>query len=151
MDTVALVLGIACFVGLAISVPIAISYSLDRNAHEGVDWFARRRVLRSGQAADAKVLSSELMVGKNVGGNHGGAYSIVYEVMPPGDAPFRKKATEVMYFSEARANLEVGRIVQVRFDPETQVVVLVRVSAESARAQADAERREREERLLRGG
>jgi hypothetical protein len=107
-------------------------------------------VLRSGQAASARVLSSTLRVGRSTGSKYNGAYSIIYEVTPPGGATFRAKATEVMFFSEASANLEAGGTVNVRFDPADHTVVLVRVDPKPVAHQREAERRAREEALLRG-
>ncbi len=79
------------------------------------------------------------------------AYSVVYEVHPPGGAPFRARGIEVMYFSEERANnLTPPSTVQVRFDPVDHTVTLVRVKAQDAQAQDEARRRAREEALLRG-
>jgi hypothetical protein len=152
MNGLIAVLGVGGFVAFAISIPIVVSYLLDRRTHDGIDWFKRRRVLKEGQAADARVLSSTLVIGKNAGGSkYQGAYSIVYEVLPAGAAPFRAKAIEVLYFSEASANrLTTGQIVHVRFDPADQTVVLVRVDPRNADRNREAERIAKENALLRG-
>ena len=97
------------------------------------------------------MLSAAIVPEKATGGRYTGAYSIVYEVRPAGGPPFRAKAMEVMYFSEARENrLQAGQSVTVRFDPSDQTIVLVRVKAGQGTRDAEAERREREEALLRG-
>ena len=149
---VAFVIGVLGFICFSISIPIVINYFADRRAHEGVDWFRRRRILRQGQSAPATVLSSTLLVNVNIGSKYQGAYSIVYDVRPSNGAPFRKRGVEVLYYSEADANhLAPGGNVHVRFDPTDQTVVLVRVDRDRVKKDRDAERRAKEDELLRGG
>jgi hypothetical protein len=138
------------FVLLSISFPFAISYFIDARLHEGVNMFTRRRVLRQGVAASARVLSSTMLM-KPTGSKFSAAYSIIYEVTPPGAAPFRAKGIEVMFFSEHDANrLREGETVNVRFDSASQTVVLVRVDAKQAQRDKEAALRAKEEALLRG-
>ena len=145
-----MLLGIAGFIALSFAFPVVVSYWLDRRAHDGVDWFKRRRVLARGQVAEARILSSSLVPTKTTGSKLSGAYSIVYEVRPDGAAPFRTKAIEVMFFSEARANLVEGSTVEVRFDPGDHTVVLVRADIGKLQSDRDAARRAKEDALLRG-
>lgn len=140
---------IAGFVLLSVAFPVVISYWLDRRNHEGLDWFRRRAILTRGQPARAVVLSSELLVGRATGSKYSGAYSIVYEVRPEGAAPFRQRSVEVMWFSEARAQLAEGQEVWVRFDPADGTVLLVRRDARQLLADRDAARRAKEDELLR--
>lgn len=142
--------GIVGFVLLSAAFPVVISYWLDRRNHEGLDWFRRRAILRRGQPARAVVLSSTLLVGQSTGNKSTGAYSIVYEVRPEGAAPFRQRGLEVMWFSEARAQLVEGQEVGVRFDPADGTVVLVRQDARQLLAARDAARRAKEDALMRG-
>jgi hypothetical protein len=141
------VLATAAFVACCLAFPVVLAYLIDRKAHEGVDWFKRRRVLRSGQEAEAQVLSSTVVEGTSTA-PYKRAYSIVYEVTPAGAAPFRARAIEIMYPGEARANVEEGQRVQVRFDPADRTVVLVRPKPNHGAH--DAARRAKEDALLRG-
>lgn len=147
-----MLVGIGGFVAFSFSIPVVVSYLLDRRNHDGVDWFKRRRILGSGESASARILSSSMLVGRQTGSKYSAAYSIVYEVMPASRAPFRAKGIEVLYFSEAHANkVDAGSTVQVRFDPSDQTVVLVRMDMDQKRRDDDAQRKAREEALLRGG
>jgi Protein of unknown function (DUF3592) len=108
-------------------------------------------VLARGQAAEATVLSAAL-TNRRTGSKHSVAYSIVYEVRAEGQLPFRGRAIEVLFFSEARANrLDAGQVVPVRFDPSDRTIVLARLDAEKARREQEAARRAKEEALLREG
>jgi hypothetical protein len=153
---------IALAVVAALSIPfavIAFVFFHDRWMHEGVTVFKRRGVLRSGTAAPARVLSTEALP-KSYGRGSGatGAYSIVYEVLPPGAAPFRAKGVEVMTFVEEDANLSAARqpaqggtgaTVQVKFDPQSHLVVLVRVDAKKWERERAAAKQEAQNALLR--
>jgi hypothetical protein len=152
LEAIACVAGAFAFVG-------SVLFFFDLRAHEGVTVFARRRVLRSGTAAPARILSDE-MLDKSVVrfGTLPAAYSIVYEVLPPGEQPFRAKAIEVLTDVEHEANLRAGRggaslgtdvSVRVKFDPKSHLVVLVRVDAKRWKKEQEAERRKATEALLR--
>ena len=133
---------------------IAFFFFHDLWMHEGVTVFKRRRVLRSGTAAPARILSAD-MLNKTIGKLSGiaAAYSIVYEVLPPGAPPFRARGIEVMTFVEKDANVPDGAsvTVQVRFDPRSHLVVLVRVDIKKWALAREAARRKAQDALLRGG
>jgi hypothetical protein len=149
--------------------PVAVAFALvaffffyDVWMHGGVTVFKRRSVLRSGTAAPARVVSADMQVNKSIKGWNGSAsaYSIVYEVLPPGAPPFRAKGVEVMTLQEDNANLRAAlRVamdgthptVQVKFDPQSHLVVLVRVDAKKWQQQHDAAMREAREALQRLG
>jgi hypothetical protein len=150
MDNVPSIAGMIAVVIASASLPVVGSYLLDRHAHEGVDWFKRRRVRLHGQPAEATILSSSMLTGRLTGKNLS-AYSLVYEVRPPGQPPFRSRAIEVMYFHEAHANrLDQGEIVSVRYDPSDKTTVLMRVDVDKAGRDREAARRAKEEALLKG-
>jgi hypothetical protein len=140
--------GLVLFIVLSLSVAPIVGYLVDRHAHEGVDWFKRRRVLTSGQRASATVLSSSILVGSIVGNKLRSAYSIVYEVRPNDGPAFRARGIEVLYHSEGW-ELKEGAPVDVRFDPVDKTVVLVRRDRAQVQRERDAERRSKEEALLR--
>jgi hypothetical protein len=127
---------------------LLVSYLVDRRAHEGIDVFRRRSVLRNGQLAQATVLSSTMLM-TGTGSKFNAAYSIVYEVHPLNGPPFRTRAIETMYYSEHSNNISVGATVNVRFDPKDNLVVLVRIKEDKVRSEEDARRRAREDALLR--
>jgi hypothetical protein len=149
---------------LALAIPftlIAFFFFHDLWMYEGVTVFKRRRVLRSGTAAPARVLSVDVL-DKAIGrlGGIASPYSIVYDVLPPGEQPFRAKGIEVMTDAEGDANLGAARgaaldgtdvTVQVKFDPESHLVVLVRVDAKKWKQKHEAARRKAQDALLRGG
>ena len=132
---------------------LAVVFFYDRWMHEGVSFFTRRRVLRLGTAAPARILSVEMLT-KTIAGASGfaSASSIVYEVLPPGASPFRAKGIEVMTVAEETANLGAARnvTVQVKFDPQSHLVVLVRTNTKKSKRDSEAARREAQDALLRG-
>jgi hypothetical protein len=137
---------------------VAFFFFHDLWMHEGVTVFKRRRALRSGTAAPARILSAD-MLDKTIGRLSGiaAAYSIVYEVLPPGAPPFRARGIEVMTLAEEDANLRgasaldgKGVTVHVKFDPQSHIVVLVRVDAKKLERQREAAKREAQDALLRG-
>lgn len=140
--------GIATFVLLSAAFPVVVSYFIDVRLHEGVGWFTRRHVRRTGVAAKAKVLSMAVLP-RQTGRRYESAHSMVYEVTQDGQAPFRAKGIEVLTTSEAVRARE-GTVVDVRFDPASKVVVLVRVDAAQLLAEREAARVEREKKLLGG-
>ena len=140
------------------SMLFAYFFFQDLWMHQGVNLFKRRRVLKSGTAAPARIVSAE-MRDKVIGGLRGPAspYAIEYEVLPPGGAPVRATGIEVMTLREDHANLRAarrdGRNVQVRFDPQSKLVVLVRVDLKKGEKEHDAtmqKAREARDALLRG-
>jgi hypothetical protein len=146
-----LALGILGWTLLMVSIPVSINYWIDVRLHEGVSLFKRRRVLKNGTIAEATILSCEVLM-KNTGSRYRSAYSIVYEVHVPGGGCFRAKGIEVMLFSESTANrLSTGERVEVRYDSETRLVVLVRVDRKKVDRDREAARRAKEEKLLREG
>jgi len=144
---------------LAFAVMGFIFFFIDLRVHGGVTIFKRRHVLRSGTSAPARILSDEMLDKRVVRfGALRSAYSIVYEVLPPGGQPFRAKGIEVMTLVEDNANLRAARraaldgtgvTVQVRFDPQSHVVVLVRVDAKKWEREHEAARQKAKESLLR--
>ncbi|HEX2732791.1 MAG TPA: DUF3592 domain-containing protein [Polyangiaceae bacterium] len=149
MGSLANVSGLIAFIAACLCFPLFIAYFLDRRTHEGVDWFKRRRTLSRGQSAEATILSATLLTDRNTGSKYSAAYSIVYEVRPEGEPPFRGRGLEVMYFSEAHANrVDTGQVVDVRFDPNDRTIVLVRIDARKAKLEKDAARRAKEDALL---
>lgn len=135
---------------LSISFPMIVSYIIDVRLHEGVNMFRRRSVLKTGIEAPAQVLSSTMLM-KATGSRLRSAYSVIYEVKPANAEPFRAKAIEVLFHSEAaNNNVREGQTVTVRYDPADQVVVLVRVDGKQVLADREAALRKKEEALLRG-
>jgi hypothetical protein len=141
----------------------------DRRIHEGVSSFKRRRVLRSGVAANATVLSSLRIERKTSGmevlsepatGNPFGTayYSNVYEVVTPSGETFRAKGIEKMPTDSGKVSrhacrhfeLQPGETVAVKYDPVDRTIVLVnpeqklheawRLDAAADRAKEDARR-----------
>jgi hypothetical protein len=143
-------LAILGFVLVSCLFPVGVSYLVDRHLHEGVAMFKRRRVLRQGIEASAKVLSRNVkMTAVNL--RQRTAYSLVYEVSPPGEAPFRAKGVEIMYFMETKDNeLREGSTVKVKYDPADKTVVLVRVDSKQLFRDRQAAVKAREEALLKG-
>jgi hypothetical protein len=135
---------------LSLATPIGVSYLIDHRLHEGVNWFKRRRVLSQGVGASAKILSATMLM-KATGSRLKSAWSIVYEVLPEGEAPFRAKGVEVMYRGESAGNrVRAGETVDVKFDPVDHTVVLVRADPKQLLRQREVELKEREEALLKG-
>ena len=146
-----LVLFIVVVTLLSLSTPIAVSYLIDYRLHEGVNYFRRRRVLKQGVAAKAKVLSSNILT-KATGSRLKSAHSVIYEVSPPGAPAFRAKGIEVLFSSEVTANgLRDGQTVDVRYEPVDHIVVLVRIDPKQALLEREQKIKEKEEALLRGG
>jgi hypothetical protein len=131
----------------------------ERQAHDGVSKSKRRRVHRSGTAANATVLSSlrlEQTTGnwssfRTFGSSSSDSryYSIVYEVVGPGGETFRAKGVEEMPRGFMSANaayefeLQVGETVAVKYDPVDHTMVLVdpyQKFREAERLEAEAER-----------
>lgn len=145
-----LVVWIACSI-VPIALVIAISYFVDKHAHDGVSALQRRRVRRDGIAADATVISEEILT--RGGSRYSLAYSLVYEIRTPDATTVRAKGIEILYSTERSVNnILPGAHVQVRFDPATNIAVLVRnrYDRRSRRAEDDA-RKAREAALLSGG
>lgn len=144
-------IAVVVFLLAVLGGPLFLSYWLDRRVHDGAGVFKRRRVGKSGVLAEALVLSSAIKM-QSTGSKLVHAYSVVYEIYPPGGAPFRAKGVETMTSSERDANrLKEGERVSVRFDPADHTVVLVRVNARQVLNDREAAQRAREEALLRGG
>jgi hypothetical protein len=150
------------FMLLVFSVIGAVFFCVDLWLHEGVSIFKRRRVLRSGMAAPALILSADSL-GRSIGRGQGlsSAYSIVYEVLPTDAPPFRARGVEVLTSGEYNANI-IGALqtalagtsatVQVRVDPERKVIVLVRRGGANRLEQEQrAAKRKAQDALLRGG
>jgi hypothetical protein len=142
---------------LAFVVMGSIFFFLDLRVHEGVSFFKRRSVLRAGVAAPARILADK-MLNKSVArtGTPRSAYAIDYEVLPPGAPPFRAHGVEVLTMLEDRANLQASRrgaldgtdvTVPVRFDPKSNVVVLVRADTAAYERDVEARRQEAKESL----
>lgn len=138
------------WIALCLALPLSGSYLLDRRAHEGASWLRRRRVLRRGVEAAAKVLSTNVLAKWT--GTNGLGRSIVYEVLPPPPAaPFRARGIEVMYSHDLRANpLLPGSTVTVRYDPDDLLVVLVWLRAADVERARAAAVHAQEEALLAG-
>lgn len=136
--------GLVTFVLLSAAFPVVVAFFIDLRLHEGVSWFTRRSVLRTGRAATAKVLSSSVLL-RQTGRRYASAHSIVYEVLPEGEAPFRAKGIEVLTLSES---VREGASVEVRFDAARKIVVLVRPDPAQVLAAREAARLEREKQLL---
>lgn len=122
----------------------------------------RIRVARRGALADARILSTSyesVWTGSHTLYEDHRDYSLVYEVCPSGEPPFRAKGIESMDSVQAETNrIKEGATVQVRFDASHGVVVLMRVPSETQmqrynREEAERKSRERatEEELLRDG
>lgn len=145
-DTIPFVLGIVG-VGLA---TLAVFYWMDLRAHEGVSVLRRRRVARSGVAASARVVScSPITTGPMWGGGKL-PHSLVYEVEPTGEPPFRARGIEMLSTADRAENLENGKPVRVRFDPADRTIVLVRADRAQVERDEEAARRAREAALLGG-
>jgi hypothetical protein len=120
------------------------------------------RAARRGALAEAKILSASyepVYAGGRTTYELRRNYSLIYEVCPPGEPPFRAKGFEMMDSVEAETNrLHEGATVQVRVDAKHEVVVLMRIPSETRMQRLNREERERnarqeakEEELLRGG
>lgn len=149
------------------------SFVKDRRAHEGVSWFKRRRVLRSGIAAEATVLSSSRLDEQASDLEDMAYFSNVYEIpAPPGGESFRVRGIEQMPtdppsgYAGSALYLEPGEKAAVKYDPVDRIVVMVnpfqklqRLQQEAAERRQVVERvrkaneiaqKEKEARLLRG-
>lgn len=157
---------------VVVAVAFVAFYVKDLRAREGVSFFKRRRVLRSGVAADATVLSSSPLE-RSTGDFETAYYSNVYEVPAPDGSTFRARGIEEMPtafgmagFGGGAFDLKAGETVAVRYDPADHTTVMVnpyqkmnnaqrvreaqeRVREEDRRAEQIAQK-EREARLLRG-
>jgi hypothetical protein len=114
--------------------------------------YLRGAVTANDERARAQILSlREDVVGSVLLGTK--RFTIVYEVHPEGQPPFRVRGTETMDFVQQRANpLGVDGWVHVRFNKGRTAIALDRVPSESASdmvAREAREAREKEERLLR--
>jgi hypothetical protein len=96
------------FMLLVFSVIGAAFFCVDLWLHEGVSIFKRRRVLRSGMAAPALILSADSL-GRGIGRGQGlsSAYSIVYEVLPT-DAPVPCERRRGSHRRRIRSRLRLG-------------------------------------------
>ncbi len=165
-------------VGVLVLVPASIflrSFLKDRRAHDGVSSFKRNRVLRSGVAAEATILSSARLRETPSDVENMGYYSNVYEIpAPPGGEAFRTRGIELLPddfehysgFASSILNLEPGEKVAVKYDPVTRTTVMVNrfaklqkfeqmaaereQAAERAQQQAAIALKEKQARLLRG-
>jgi hypothetical protein len=129
---------------------VAVMYWMDLRAHEGVSVLRRRRVALGGVAAQARVVScSPITTGPMWGGGKL-AHSLVYEVEPTGEPPFRARGIEMLSTADRAENLESGKPVRVRFDPADRTIVLVRADRAQVERDEEAARRAREAALLGG-
>ena len=133
------------FILLVLCAILGFSYWIDRRMHGGVGGLKRIRILRSGELAEATVLS----VGEvGLRGEH--PRSIVYEVHPASGASFRARGVENLWNHELDLNnVREGARVKVRFDAKDRAVVLLRVDAAAIRRQKDVALAEKEAALLR--
>jgi bifunctional DNA-binding transcriptional regulator/antitoxin component of YhaV-PrlF toxin-antitoxin module len=139
-------IGVTCVAAAIVLLVVGAfvrSHARDRRLHDGVSSGKRRRVLRSGTATTATVLSSrrfeptgwELPTGVPVGRNQivTSLYSIVYEVALPNGGTFRAKGVEDMpsYYHPDHEHmrrefeLQPGDKVAVKYDPVDHTTVLV--------------------------
>ena len=113
----------------------------------------RGLVAGQGEVARARILSvrDDIVGSVRLGTKR---FTVVYEVHPDGQAPFRARGREVMDSVAQDANpLPEGGWVSVRFNKSRTVVVLERVPTESIEdtvRREEREKRRKEEELLRG-
>ena len=107
-----------------------------------------RRVMKTGVAAEATVLSEALIST----GPDAGKLSVVYEIRPPSGAPFRARGVAWL-MSGGVGTPSAGQLVKVQYDPTDGTVIFMGplVDPRVTQAQLEAARLAREEELLRGG
>ena len=132
---------------LLFGVMFTINFFKDLRAHEGVSMFKRRRVLKSGVAANATVLSSSRLE-RDTGVMESAYYSNVYEVGGPGGELFRAKGIEEMPTGLAVSgylslDLKVGETVAVKYDLVDHTIVMVNPFVKQHEAERENAQRER--------
>ena len=126
---------------------------LYRRANGGVGWYKERRILKRGETATAKLLSCEYVSKGPTVSPKQRHYSIVYEVTPSVGETFRAKGAICLWWEEEDLYaLQAGEVAEVRFDPSDRTVVMVpKRTVREAQLQKEADRKAREDALLRAG